>query len=304
MTRARAAVSAEALEWLTSGALGPEPDESLNLDAQRALRETYYRPASDAAVSRHGVQVSSMEYAGIPALRIDPPKPQLETPIMYLFGGGFVFGSPWQDMPIIAHLAAAASRPVLAPFYRLAPENPYPAALDDCTRVFTQLLSEAPGGTALAGESAGGTLALATANRTLATAHGRLRALALISPATDQSDFGDSYITARDPVLDPERVDVVPDLYAANVDRRHPEVSPIYADYQPGFPPTLITTGTRDLLLSNCVRLDRVLRDNGVESTLRVWEGMWHAFEFYGDLPEARSSLDEIAGFLTDHLQG
>ncbi len=303
MTRPRGSVSAEALAWLRSGALGPEPDESLDLEGQRALRETYYRPASDAAVSRHGVQVRSIEYAGIPALRIDPPNPRHETPIMYLFGGGFVFGSPWQDMPIIAHLAAVTSRPVLAPFYRLAPENPFPAALDDCTRVFAQLLSEAPGGTALVGESAGGTLALGTANRTLATANGKLRALALISPATDQSDYGDSYLTARDPVLDPERVDVVPSLYAPNTDRRHPEVSPIYAHYKPGFPPTLITTGTRDLLLSNCVRLDRVLRDSGVESTLRVWEGMWHAFEFYADLPEARSSLDEIAGFLTTRLQ-
>ena len=81
----------------------------------------------------------------------------------------------------------------------------------------------------------------------------------------------------------------------------NPEVSPVYGEFDASFPPTLITTGTRDLLLSSCVRLARVMREAGAQVDLRVWEGMWHVFEFYPDIPEAEASLKEIAGFLDEY---
>ena len=81
-----------------------------------------------------------------------------------------------------------------------------------------------------------------------------------------------------------------------------PEISPIYGQFDPDFPPTLVTTGTRDLLLSSCVRLARVMRDAGAPIDLRVWEGMWHVFEFYSRIPEAEESLNEISDFLNLHL--
>jgi acetyl esterase/lipase len=86
--------------------------------------------------------------------------------------------------------------------------------------------------------------------------------------------------------------------FAGNFDPSSPSLSPVYAEFPGTFPPTLITTGTRDLFLSDCARLSTRMRASGIKAELRVWEGMWHVFEYYQDIPEARQSLAEIAGFM------
>ena len=127
-------------------------------------------------------------------------------------------------------------------------------------------------------------------------------AIAALSPACDLNDYGDSAVADRDPVL---RADEGPNItiaYLAGHDVTDPEASPVFGDFDAAFPPTLITTGTRDMLLSSCVRLARVMREGGGVVELRVWEGLWHVFEFYPDIPEADLSLTEIADFLRPRL--
>lgn len=291
-------ISDTAREWLAAGGDSFTLDGDLPLDQQRALREAHYAPHSARWLAHHDLTQRDMRVAGIPCCEVIPANPHPDRVLVYLFGGGFVFGSPHQDMAIIAALAAHTNTRVWAPYYSLAPEHPYPAALDDCTRVLNAALDQFPGNVALTGESAGATLALAATLRCRAAGTPVPRALGLMSPATDQGDFGDSYLTARDPVLDPGRVDAVSQIYAPGRDLTDPGISPIYGAFDADFPPAMITTGTRDLFLSSCVRLARVLRDAGAPVDLRVWEGMWHAFEFYGDLPEAQASLRDLAAFV------
>lgn len=258
--------------------------------------------ACNAAVKATGVTLSERMISNVTCMVIDPPEPRSDRQIVYLFGGGFTLGSPFEDLPISASLSAKTGARVIAPDYPLAPEHPYPAALDACANVIASILADAPGA-CLCGESAGGNLALGAVHRLRSESHPQPRALALLSPAVDLSDFGDSGLANRDPFVRAADAEffhscLVPD----GVDLDDPGLSPIYGPFDASFPPVMLTTGTRDIMLSGCVRLDRVLRESGVESTLRVWEGMWHVFEYYPGIPEAEASLIEIAAFLNRHF--
>ena len=264
------------------------------------IRRTTYeacRVVSERAVELHGVACADMEVAGVSCMRITPPVERDQRQLLYLFGGGFVQGSPFEDLPITAALAAKTGATVIAPRYRLAPEHPFPAALDDVTAVGRALLSKNPG-TLLAGESAGGNLALGLVHRLRSQGHAAPRAIALLSPAVDLAHAGDSQIADRDPFLPAFRTHEVRAAYLGDTEARQPDASPIYGRFDPSFPSTLVTTGTRDLFLSGCARLARVMREAGAPIDLRVWEGMWHVFEYYPNIPEAEASLSEIAAFL------
>ncbi len=282
---------------------GPARDLTGPVSEIRARVREAFTPACEAVIADTGVTLSDRVIAGVPSMVIDPPRKHGTRKIVYFFGGGFALGSPFEDIPISAALAVQTGAQVIAPIYPLAPENPFPAGLDACTAVARAVLEEDPD-TCIVGESAGGNFALATALRLRAEGTLGPRALALLSPAADLGSKGDSFAAKRDPFLIAEDTAFFESNYLpAEVDRRHPDVSPIYGNFNAGFPPVFITTGTRDLFLSICVRLERALREAGVDATLRVWEGMWHVFEFYTQTPEARASLAEIADFLNRHYQ-
>ncbi len=221
--------------------------------------------------------------------------------ILYAFGGGYTLGCSEDDLTISAPIAVATGARIVAPYYRLAPEHRFPAGLEDVEAVARALLA-GPDRVAFAGESAGGSLLLSTLHRLKASGAPLPVAAALMSPGTDKSHYGDSFEAARDPSLAVSRVRQIGDLYAPGADPTSPDISPIYGRFDANFPPFLMTTGTRDLLLSQVVRLARVMREGGAPVDLRVWEGLWHVFEFYPDLPEARASLAEIGAFLDGHL--
>jgi acetyl esterase/lipase len=228
--------------------------------------------------------------------------------ILYFFGGAYVMGSPLTDLVLTARLAHRLGLKVHSPYYRLAPEHPYPAAVDDGYAVYCALQeSYEPGAIGIAGESAGGNLVLAMMLRARAEGIPLPPAAALLSPWCDLTPSGESQRQPQgfDPTLDYElhlRDSVA--AYAGDIDQKDPRVSPLYADYSGGFPPTLITTGTRDLLMSDCARLSTRMRRAGVDARFHVWEGMWHVFEWWPEVPEAEASMDEIAEFLREHLAG
>ena len=297
-----AALSDAARVWLENGGDTFDPDPSLDVPGLRAAREACYGADASAILDGAGLTSSETSLGGVRCRVVTPDNAVPEQAVYYAFGGGFMFGSPEQDMAIIAGLAQETRRTVIAPYYRLAPENHYPSGQDDCSAALRAAL-DSHKSLALAGESAGATMIMVAAARALVTAGSKICAIAIMSPCSDLAEIGDSALTNRDPVLDLDRVQAVAGVYAPGFDLKNPELSIVYREYGPDFPPTLVTTGTRDLFLSGCVRLDRVMREGGAPVTLRVWEGMWHAFEFYGDaLPEAKASLTDIGQFLRTHL--
>jgi epsilon-lactone hydrolase len=287
------------------------PLETINtgreaLAAKRRELHSLFAPPGLEVRKALGVVVEDAEIGGVPVKWVKPAKVQRPHIVLYFFGGGHITGSPDEDLAITARIAHFSGRKVCVPAYRLAPENPYPAALEDALAVYQALLREhGARSLALSGESAGGNLSLALMAAAAARGLGLPAALALLSPWCDLTHGGDTIRTLDgiDPTLDLDHLlSPMARAYAGGQPLESPEISPLFADVAKGFPPTLITTGTRDILLSDCARLSTKLRKAGVEVDLRVTEGMWHVFEFYPHLPEAEDSVRGIAAFLDKHL--
>jgi monoterpene epsilon-lactone hydrolase len=304
---APSSISREARNFIDRAPLPERLDISPAGIAERR-KQSYatYAPVGDALRQSLGLQLRDEEIAGVRVQCVLPAKPREDQSLLYFFGGGYVEGSPAEDLAITARLAALLRRRVYVPYYRLAPEHPSPAAVNDGYAVYEALLLRAEARSlAVAGESAGGGLALAMLLRAADAGLAMPKAVALMSPWTDLSRTGDSLTTlaGADPGLEYElNLEPMARAYAGGQELRSPAVSPLYAQFPAGFPPTLITTGTRDLLLSDCARLATKMRHAGIAAELRVWEGLWHVFEFYPEIPEGNASLKEIAAFLEGRL--
>ena len=223
--------------------------------------------------------------------------------VMYIHGGGYVFGSVATYRELIGRLSLAAGMWVLAPDYRLAPEHPFPAAVDDSLAAYRWLLSIGiePRHIVIAGDSAGGGLALATMVA-LRDAGDQLPAAAvLLSPGTDLTCSGDSYTSraTSDPFFTREQVVFLAAQYLAGANPTSVLASPIYADLK-GLPPLLVHVGSDEVLLDDSTRLAERARAAGVEVDLRVWDGMWHDFQRQAGLGviEAQESIDLIGAFI------
>ncbi|CAO4182331.1 alpha/beta hydrolase [Methylorubrum aminovorans] len=217
--------------------------------------------------------------------------------LLYLHGGGFIACSAQVYRPVTGHFARAGFR-VFTPDYRLAPEHPFPAAVEDCAAVWAAL---APAGPAVvAGDSAGGTLALTTIIEARRLGLPPPAAAALFSPATDLIGRSASFRTngRRDAMFRPESLMRLVPAYLAGADPADPRASPIEADFS-GFPPLLIHVGAREILRDDSVRLAEKARAAGVPVELTVFPVVAHAWQLAESfLPEARRSLDEAALFL------
>ena len=304
----RTGISSEALARLEANPPQPRPEITTeNAPRVRAVTRLGLAPAMAAVrVEFPDLEERLVEIGGIECLEVQPTGPtsgDLPT-VLYFFGGGHTLGSPEEDIVITAPLAALAGVRVVAPRYPLAPEHPYPAALEVAETVYRALLpSVAPARLVVAGESAGGNLALALFQRARAEGLSMPAALALLSPWADLDHCGDSHAANRDPSLvsTDGDLDDLARLYRGAHRSDDPLISPLHADFT-GLPSTFMTTGTRDLLLSDAVRLDAAMRADGVDVTLRVWEGMWHVFELVRELPEAKASMAEIAGWVRSRV--
>ena len=274
--------------------------------AKRREIHALVAPGGVAVQENLGVSVTRGSIGGVEVQWISPQTPRNANTIVYFFGGGHITGSPDEDLVITARIAHFTGSRVCAPWYRLAPENPYPAALDDAVAVYTGLMAgQDASGLALAGESAGANLVLALMGVLAARGHAMPAVLALLSPWCDLTHSGDTIRTLNgiDPTLDLDHhLQHMARAYAAGRALESPGISPLFADVPHGFPPTIITTGTRDVLLSDCARLSTKLRAAGVTVDLQVTEGMWHVFEYYPDIPEGEASVRQIAGFLNRFL--
>lgn len=220
--------------------------------------------------------------------------------ILYCHGGGYTSGNLGYARVLAAKMAGATGCEVLAFQYRLAPEFPYPAALKDALEAWEYLMHQGWGAkdVILAGDSAGGNLAL---ELTLALKEeGRFQPgrLVLFSPWTDMSASGDSYTQREelDPMLTNRYIQSVRSAYAPNADYRHSKLSPLFADLS-GLPPTLIQVGEREILYSDSERLRNALTAAGVPCVLQSWPDMWHVFQMF-PLKSAGEAMTAMADFL------
>jgi acetyl esterase/lipase len=221
--------------------------------------------------------------------------------ILYLHGGGYAMGSPNTHRALAARIALASHARALVLDYRLAPEHPFPAALEDAVAAYRWLLAHGtpPEQIVFAGDSAGGGLALA-ALLALRDADDPMPAgVVCMSPLTDMEGTGESVITRAkaDPFLRLEDRTVFRH-YLGNHDPREPLLSPLYGDLR-GLPPMLIQVGNDEIMLSDSTRFTERARTAGVDVTLNIYDGMWHVFQYFAPyLPEAVQAIGEIGAFV------
>jgi acetyl esterase/lipase len=229
-----------------------------------------------------------------------------DVAIVYLHGGGYVMGSLNTHRGLCARLSRAARARVLSVDYRLGPEHPHPAAVLDAVSAvrFARESGLAPERTAVAGDSAGGGLTLATLVALRDAGDPAPAAGLCISPWTDLALTGATIETkaAEDPMVRGADLQLMADAYLAGRDPKTPLASPLYADLA-GLPPLLLQVGSAEILLDDAVRVVERARKAGVEADLRVWQDMIHVWHAFADLlPEGQQAVDEMAAFLEGRL--
>jgi len=221
-----------------------------------------------------------------------------ERVLLYIHGGSFTWGGGATARRSTQLIAGNIGVRTWGMDYRQLPENPYPAGLDDCIAVYRHLLqTRKPENIALGGQSAGASLAAALLLRARDEGLPLPAAAALISPCVDFTRAGDTWRTNGFAL--PGRVDNMLELYRAGHELNEPYISPLFGTFTEGFPPTILTAGTRDFLLSDTVRLHRKLLRAGVRAELHVWEGAPHGM-FMGQAPEDREQIAQVRRFLED----
>lgn len=247
--------------------------------------------------------VRPVTLGGRPAERITVGATERSTAILYLHGGAYTAGSPTTHRSLAAHLAAAAESAVYVLDYRLAPEHPYPAALDDAEAAYLDLVGDhgyEPARTAIAGDSAGGGLAAATAHRLLSRHRITPAALGLLSPWTDPAarDLPD----VNDVVLNKGWVYSSAVAYLGDGDPEDPGYAPMHADPS-GLPPTLVQVGTREMFFPQVRAYADKLRAAGVDVTLVEQPELWHVAPLQASLvAEAAVAIDDFGRFLRRHM--
>jgi acetyl esterase/lipase len=288
------------------------------IDAIRALLAASPRPRSLAerrqrldGLGAHyttpaDVTVEPVTAHGVAAEWTSTPEADPARVLLFLHGGGYISGSIASHRHMVAQAGREAGTRTLALGYRLAPEHPFPAALEDTLAAYRFLLDSgiAPRNIALAGESAGGGLALATLVSLRESGLPLPACTWCSSPWTDLAMTGATMETkaAVDPLIQKPYLLELAALYLNGTDPRAPLVSPILADLR-GLPPMLIQVGSSETLLDDSLRLAAVAGAAGVDTTLRIWPEMIHAFHlFHPQLEDGRKALAEAGAFIRAHL--
>lgn len=274
--------------------MGAKMVEAKNMDDMRAIMIETQAPdgVTCTPVDAGGVSAEWSVAAGVDEAKV----------VLYVHGGGYVMGSAGSHRDMTGRLSKAAGARVLSLNYRLAPEHPFPAPVDDAVAAYRWLLAQgiSPGNIAVAGDSAGGGLAIATL-LALRDAGEPLPAAGIgISAWVDMEGTGESMTTraAVDPVVQKEGLLGMAKLYLGDADPKSPLAAPLHADLG-GLPPLLLQVGDAETLLDDSMRLAEKARAAGVDVTLKVWDEMPHVWHLFAPiLPEGRQAIDEIGSFV------
>lgn len=295
----------DALDVMLRAAPAPEGPQTVD-----QLRTGFAAMMAAFAVPA-GVRQTATELAGVPAVLVEPEARAAGGTggaILYFHGGSFVVGSPQTAMALTAHLVLRTGVRAISLDYRLAPEHPFPAAIEDGLAAYRALLDDGapPESIAFAGDSAGGGLTVTTCLAARDAGLPMPAAIVAFSPGLDHTRSGASMTTkdGRDPYFTPESFGRTGPMYLAGADPAQPLLAPaVHADLT-GLPPMLLQVGTNELLLDDSVRLARRAVEADVDVVLDVTAGVPHVFPaFVGTLDEADRALDRAALFLRQHLE-
>jgi epsilon-lactone hydrolase len=275
------------------------PDLDVHLTRERVRRMDARLSGGRAA----RVAVEEVDARGVPAAWHGDRGQAARGTLLYLHGGAWCLHLPGAYRLLAARLSALTGLRVLLPDYRLAPEYPFPAGVDDCFAAYRWLIDHghAEGPLAIAGDSAGGSLALVTLMRVRDASLPLPDCAALLSPSTDLTMSGPSmgYNERVDPMFSRKALDLLPNLYGAGVSPAHPWLSPLFGQWE-GLPPLLFQASSTEMLLDDSVRAhDRAVMA-GVDSRINVWRGLPHVAPLFTFMPEAHRILAEIADFIVD----
>lgn len=292
----RLAAMMKALKAIHS-ASSPESMAPEDLTRQRAAQELLGRLAAPMlGLCWEPFELEGMKAAwSRPEIGHDPHKV-----ILYCHGGGYTSGNLGYSRPLASKLSHTTGQKTLCFEYRLAPEHPYPAAVEDAVKVWDYLMYQGYGARdiTVAGDSAGGNLALVLLHRLKAAGRQLPHRLVLMSPWTDMTASGESYTqrAQADPTITMEYIRAVRTAYAGTSDLRDPMLSPLFGDLT-GFPPTLIQVGSNELLFSDAQRLHARMQEAGVLCQLEEWPEMWHVFQMM-PIKKAAEAMEHIGAFL------
>jgi acetyl esterase/lipase len=275
---------------------------ALDLQAARQGMEamTTATPTPDGAV------FTPVDAAGVPAEWVDVPGADSNKVVLYLHGGGYVLGSIATHRSLAARIAQASGTRALIVDYRLAPENPFPAAVDDAVAAYGFLLEQgiAADQIAIGGDSAGGGLTFATLVALRDNGTPLPGTAFALSPWVDLEGLGDSMKTKADadPMVGKEGLVEMGKLYLGSADARTPLAAPLYADLS-GLPPILIQVGTAETLLDDSNRIAERARSAGVSVELEAYEDLIHVFQAFAPIvPEALEAIEKIGSFVKRNL--
>jgi monoterpene epsilon-lactone hydrolase len=253
-----------------------------------------------------GVKVENINIDGINAAWIRPSGADKTKVVLHLHGGGYVTGSIASYLMMCIPMAQTLMINVLLPEYRLAPEHPFPAAIDDVLRIYHWLLTQGyrSKDIFLSGDSAGGGLCAASVIALREQKEALPAAVVCMSPWTDLTMRGRSHVTKAksEVMLNADTLREWALSYTSEQNFGNPLVSPIFADLH-SFPPLLIQAGSDEILLDDAIALAEKAKADGVDVTLKIWDGLWHVWQVLGDLiPESRMAFEEVGVFLRPYL--
>ena len=265
--------------------------------ARWLLKQSLTRLQLDYGVTREVVSTD-----GVCCEWITPQNSTKNQALLYLHGGGFVLGLTPPHLQMGAYLAQKLGVRILMVDYRLAPDYPFPAALDDCVTAYRWLLKQNIPAHAIvvAGDSAGGNLTITLLMKLRESGDPLPAAAACLSPATDLTK---NYLRQayKDPLLPLQAVRFYNESYAGQNDAHLPLISPVFGDLQ-GLPPLLVYAGEDEILRDDAVRIASLAKSAGVDVRLEIYPRMWHVWQLSLTLPQATQSLDDIAQFFKLHL--
>jgi monoterpene epsilon-lactone hydrolase len=280
-------------------------DALLSDEPMEVRRRRFDAAARRAVRVQKCITLTTVSAHGVPADWIEPDEVETGRAILYLHGGAYTIGSPTTHRGLAGRIACSGRARVLLIDYRLAPEHPFPAALDDALASYKWLIEKgyAPEHIGIGGDSAGGGLTLATSLALRDRQEKLPAALFLLSPWTDLT-FSSESIHARadrDPLLKINGEDWLIGAYTGKQPATHPYISPLFADHR-GLPPTFIQVGSEEILYDDAARLEVKLNAAGVKNQFEVWDGMWHVFQGFAPyVPEAQVAIDRIGAFINQH---
>lgn len=290
------------LQWLYQNVKNAKP--ALTIEEVR----TKINSISDKSTISNDITVESISADGVKCELLTTSFSMADKYILFLHGGGYCMGSSKTSRKLISQIISVSNCKVISVDYRLAPENPFPAALDDAITAYCWLLSQGilSNNIIIIGESAGGGLAVSLMTYLRDNDVCLPSGAVLLSPWVDLAQIGNSYQTCAesDPFYNSESIaSKTAKMYAANEDLRNPLISPLYSNLE-NLPKILIHVGTNDVLFDDSTRIEQFFKNVGVEVELKIWDKMWHVWHVFGEkLPEAKQAIDEIGVFIKEKLE-